>query len=127
MPALIQVEYIYVTATKVLQRPNICYILNSMGFQGIQHPIKTWQSGSGHGGHGHGGHMDMVDTDMVDMVHMPRALGLVTSSFLLFPCTFYYYNAEQSFFSYDSNDEFAQFTWSSLEMSRTKSGLNIIA
>ena len=25
----------------------------------------------------------------------------------------YYYNAEQGFFSYDSNDEFAQFTWSS--------------
>ena len=87
MPALIQVEYIYVTATKVLQRPNICYILNSMGFQGIQHPIKTWQSGRGHGGHGHGGHMDMVDTDMVDMVDMPRALGLVISYFLLFTIT----------------------------------------
>ena len=26
------------------------------GVQGIQHPIKTWQSGRGHGGHGHGGH-----------------------------------------------------------------------
>ena len=59
--------------------------------------------------------MGMVDTDMVDMVDMPRALGLVTSYFLLFPCTFYYYNAEQSFFSYDSNDKFAQFTWSSLK------------
>ena len=56
------------------------------GVQGIQHPIKTWQSGRGHGGHGHGGHMDMVDTDMVDMVDMPRALGLVISYFLLLQC-----------------------------------------
>ena len=40
MPTLIRVEYIYVTATKVLQRPNICYILNSMGFREFKYNIR---------------------------------------------------------------------------------------